>query len=107
MIIKIKNKGDWNRLEADWGLTFFKETEETFELYLFKWGIAHLYIQQKSGLENVDAFRNFLVGDEMNIEIESITEGGKQDASSSREVREAPESEIQGEDKPEDKETVY
>ncbi len=75
MIIEVKHKADFDTISAAWGLLHFIETETDYELYIFKWGIAYLYKQRKSELEDHDSFRSFLV-DHRAIEMKEITDAG-------------------------------
>ncbi|RMF92993.1 MAG: hypothetical protein D6734_11025 [Candidatus Schekmanbacteria bacterium] len=87
MIIKVKNKADFDRLSAEWGLVHFKETENTFELYVFKFGVGYLYVVDKSEVD-VDAFRDMLVSVGVGgIEIEEIRFSEVKDAIAETEGR--------------------
>jgi len=103
MIIRIKNKADWERLEINWmeAIMFFEETDLTFELYLLHFGVAYTYTQNKSELEDVDGFRTYLLNQRRVIEI-----GGIENAEGSRGMRQLNETGNEGENKPQNEETV-
>ena len=64
-------------MSKDWGIVYWRETELTFELYTFKWGVPHLFEQEKASIEeagfgDVEAFRDWLKTEA--IEFEPVLE---------------------------------
>ena len=63
MIVTIKDYGEWLKHALQWENIYWLETDTSFELYTFKWGVAHGFKMNKDQLKKympVDDFRDLL-----------------------------------------------